>query len=718
MKHRVLIASIAALSGLSGTVPVYAQTADTSGALETVVVTAERRSENIQNIPASVTAITGDQLTATGIVNTQDLTLAVPGLNVARSTIATLPTIRGIGGRSASTGNEGNVAIYVDGVYQAQPFANLFDLDDIQRVEVLKGPQGTLYGRNATGGAINIITRTPSFDTQANVAVSYGTFNERGVQGYITGPIIDGTLAGSLSINASKDDGYIDNLWLKKRQGGNTEFDVHGKLLWQVSDDTKIGLSVLDTFINQPDNNEGFWWKGNSVLNAPGKNPLGYPNSILVPTGPYNTSSPIDAIDDVHSTEVDLNGSSDFGWATLNGVVSFKKDAGNALRDSTASPYFYNLVDIFPWEESWYGNYALTSSNSGPFTWIVGGDGWSDTTKTRPQVLAGNAVSTYGLKTQAFAFYAEGTYELFGQLFLTGGLRWSQEYKSAFNQSLVPLHVPFTGNDSWNALTPHAVVRWQFSENSNLYFSYSEGFKSGSADASGQPFAFADPEKVKAYEVGLKSDLTDALRLNLSGFHYDYTDMQEKVIHTNPNGTTFSSLQNAASSRINGAEAEAEYVVTDNIHLNANLEYLDAHFVSFPNAIVNVPKFCSGVPCGNLSVTQNLAGYTLNNAPSWTYTLGADFNTKLAQGLLLGNLSYFHSSKFFTDPNDRLFQPDYGILNASISWTTPDGHTKFALTGRNLTDEKVVTEIFESGNGDFATYQRPRTILLTIGYAL
>jgi iron complex outermembrane receptor protein len=200
--------------------------------LEEVVVTAQRRSERLQDVPLSISAQSGADLTNAGIVNTQDLTNVVPGLKIDRVGAFTTPAIRGISTQIAQPGADANVAVYLDGVYLPNQATNTFDLPDIDKIEVSKGPQGTLFGRNATGGAIQIYTLSPSFTSSGRVQVGYGSFNDKNIDGFLTGPIIDSLLAGSISAYFDKNTGYLKNIIDDKDAGGLESENVRGKLLF------------------------------------------------------------------------------------------------------------------------------------------------------------------------------------------------------------------------------------------------------------------------------------------------------------------------------------------------------------------------------------------------------------------------------------------------------------------------------------------------------
>lgn len=711
MKSRLFYG--AALGLVTMVSPAVAQQVDD----DEVVVTAQRRGENIRDVPFSVTAVGGEDLTESGIQNTQDLTLVVPGLTFARSTIAGAPTIRGIGTRSASTGNEGNVAMYLDGVYLPQPFASVFELADIERIEVLKGPQGTLYGRNATGGAINIITRRPSFESEGDLSVSVGSFGYYRGTGYVSGAIVPDVLAGSFSVVQSEDDGYIDNVYLNNTTGGRELTSFRGQLLFQATDRAQFRLNLLDAFSNTTDNNSPFWLEGNTTVRT-SPNPGGIPLDILIPEGPFQTSTAQDPKQNFRAQMVDLFGDFEFDGVNLSTILSYHHNRGFSDRLTDASPLALTRVIIRPQSDTYIAEAVLSSSNDGPLQWVAGINYMDDDTQATPQFV-NTAESHYGIATRAASAFGEVTYQFGERFFVTGGLRYSWEEKDAFNTQ-TGTGVTVRGNDSWNAVTPRVSLRYELTDTSNVYFTYSQGFKSGSFDASGAAGAqlSVDPELVDAYEIGYRGDLGDSLRLSLAAYAYNYTDLQAVVINAGP-GFSFSQLQNAADSEIRGFEGTLDWFATDNLQFTAGVSLLDTEFTSFPNASITVPRpQVGGEYVGNVNTVADLSGYSLIRAPEWTLNLGGEYSTPLFDGEFTANANVFISDSYFFDINNRVEQPAYTVVNASATWRPNSAPgLRFTLNGYNLTDELYFAQVFSSGNGDAAVYQRPQWFALTVGYS-
>ncbi|HEY3696227.1 TonB-dependent receptor [Phenylobacterium sp.] len=695
--------------------------------MEEVVVTAQRRSQNLQDVPISVTALEGADLAAKGVVSTQDLTLAVPGLLWARSTNFNQPTIRGVGSRNASPGDEPNVAVFFDGVYQPDQFGTLFELSNIERIEVLKGPQGTLFGRNATGGAINVITAAPSFTPKGSFSATYGRFDYRKGSAYLSGPIIADKLAASVSAMAFADDGYIHNIYLNTTQGKYTGRAVRGKLLFTPTDDLKLQLNGLYTRSFNNVLTSPYVLNGNTQARSSATsnflNPTHVPLSQIVADQPYTTATGIVPIGKVSLKMLDAHMDWDLGWAALSALASVGSTNGQNLSLSEGSPlllsqtYYYNKTNDTTQE-------LVLTSGPGALTWLVGAQGFQARAAFSP-IISTSRSATTGLftvtptigpqNTRAVAGFAEATWNPLERLFLTGGLRYNWESKEASSitaAGVVTAHAKAT----FHNLSPRAVVRYQFADNSNVYASFSKGYKSGVYSITSSPLPIR-PEKISAYEVGLKTDIGPRIRLNAAAYHYDYTDLQVAAFVT-VNGASRSILQNAGNVKINGFEAGLEAKVTSELSVNAGLSLLKTKINDFPNASINVPRATAGVPdnTGNVTLIANIDGNELARAPKATLSLGATYTHELLGGDLTLNGGIFFSSKYFAELGDRVVQPSYEVLNASATWREPDGHYYVTVFGQNLTNQVYAAGHLITAFADATQVSKPRWAGVTVGY--
>jgi len=685
--------------------------------LEEVVVTATRRSENLQNVPIAVTAITEAQIAGSGVVRADELSQLAAGLVVNNSTWATQPVVRGVGTRNSGAGDESNVAIYIDGVYQPSMNSNNFNLLNVEQIEVLKGPQGTLFGRNSTGGAINVITRKPSEEASGQVSLSYGSYDTIRALAYLTGPLGPG-LSGDVAGVYETGDGYVRDLLRGGRIGDIERFTGRARLRWQPSDSADFTLAASYSRNDDPNTFLVSVQNGNTVgATVPGN---------LIATRPRTFGGGVKPTTISKQFDINLQASFDLGAASLESTTDYQEndlsvtvdnDATPAPLLATGSPDFY--LDAISQEV------RLVSTGSSRFKWIAGVLGYWSTSKLNPfnfylgsnpgpgvnPAFALNAKQN----TMAFAGFGEATWEVVDNLFVTGGIRYSFEEKKFYVRGTNPPrdNVDF---DSW---TPRVSLRYQYAPNSSVYATYSRGFKSGvfnsNALAAGTPPV--KPEYIDNYELGLKAEPTAWLRTNVSVFKYKYTDLQT-IAASGALGV--SSLQNVGKAKTHGVDLDIEAVPMQGLTLNLSAEYLHARYGDSPGVSVAVPVVANGRPgvpngtlIGNTSVFRNVAGNHLTRAPKVTVILGATYKFDALAGevTLAGNVNY--NDGFFIDAGNRLRQPAYTMINASAGWADPAGKYQVTLWAKNLADENVVLWGVAVPQGDLFSYQKGRTFGVT-----
>lgn len=703
--------------------------------LQEIVVTAQRRSENLQSVPISITVLTGADIADGSIQNGADLTSQVPGLVFARSTASAQPTIRGVGARSGSVGNEGNVAIYLDGVYQAQPFGNLLELRDVEQVEILKGPQVTLYGRNALGGAINVRTRGPSFEPRGEFSASYGSYGYVEGSAFISGPLSGDSLAASLSVSAAQDNGYIENIFLNETVGDFDNQYIRAKLLWNITPDVSFLVDGLYNRSNYTDNYAAHYENAGdrsqpvntSLRLAP--NPSGLPATLIIPTNDFETAAGFIPIGLIETQAISGNLTADLGFASWSSLFSYTRRDSRHLQDNEMSPLEVLSSDLRFLSETVYAETVLTSNSGGRFNWLVGAAYFHDLSQTNPQLISNTrpqfgvaSQSEYGQRAEAFSGFAEGTLEPIDNLFLTAGIRYSTEERTGFNEVYAPggsvPNAVSRGRGQWDNWSPRFVVRYEFDPYNHIYASYTRGFKSGAFDSSGAAGAAnaVNPEYVTAYEIGVKTRPLSNLQMNIAAYRYNYTDLQTPITISGP-GFSYAILQNAADSRIQGVEFTATYSPTPDLSFDLNLSHLDTEFTSFPVANFSTANIINGLPSGNTTIVGNLTGNQLIRSPEWTVGVNAEYSIRDVFG---GDISFlanlYRSSQFFVDINNRAFQPAYTLLNGSITWNSNSSDWYVRLQGRNLTSARIATQIFIQGAGDTIAYQKPANWLATIGY--
>jgi iron complex outermembrane receptor protein len=674
--------------------------------LQEVVVTARRREENLQEVPVAVTALSAESLAAAGVVNTSDLTQAVPGLTFSRRNQSFQPVIRGIGTSGATAGDESSVGVYIDGVYQPETYADSFDVLKVDRVEVLRGPQGTLFGRNTDGGLVNVVTPDPTQTPQLDAELRYGRFDERSLQVYAsTGLAPD--LAMDIAFKGYQDDGYIADLFRGGELGAKKSAAVRSKLLFTPTDKARVTLAwnYSDTHDNS------------AVAVAPlNGNAVGLSSlpAALVPTKPWQSALNTYPVLNTQQWGVYLKSEWQFEpftfettssgqWNRLNVVNDFDGTALNLVSATVNGPSDWATQEL-----------RLVSRASDRFQWttgvfgIYGEDGYS------PLILFLPAPSAPYTQTshewiRSWALFAEGSYNFTDAVRLTVGTRYTFEDRT-FTAIADGATVVDGARTSYDAMTPRAALQYIFNDKANVYASWSRGTKSGVFNTQGTSPVPVAPETVDSTEIGLKLDPTRWLRANFAIFHYTYDNLQVTARNA---ATGLSYLQNAARASANGGEFEVSAAATSDLTVRLNGTYLRAVYDSFPQAQVYVP-----VPGGgNATVYQNDAGNDIERAPRYTVGLNLDYHHTFEQGLLGLSANYFKSAKYFWDSSERLYQPTYDKLNAELSWTL-NNHLRFALWGENLTNAVVYTQILESSLLDQVGFERPRTYGVSFSWKL
>nr|WP_314437238.1 TonB-dependent receptor [uncultured Brevundimonas sp.] len=664
--------------------------------LDEIVVTANRREQSLQEVPIAVTALTGESLERTGVSQTSQLAQVTPGLVLGRNTAQFQPTIRGIGSRAATAGDESNVAIYIDGIYQPEIFAGAFDFLQVERLEVLRGPQGTLFGRNSTGGLINVITPDPSFNLSGALSARYGRFNERSIKGYVTGPLTD-RLAFSLAALAYEDDGYVRDLVSGGRTGDKTTYAMRGKLLFDLTDTTRAVLTI----------NAAQQYDSAPVAPTPiNGNTRGQASTPLADQ-PWETALSFDPYSNVRQQGVSLRVTSEFDAVDLEVTASHQANRLDQLSDSDASVADISSFENHTRSAATTAEVRLSAKPQAAFQWTAGVFAFENTARYTPSRVRGaNGVissENFGRnETRSLAAFAEGAYPLTDRFTLTAGTRYTEEERHFTTRFVTPSAVQTVDAEtSFQEWTPRVSLQYELTEDANAYVSYSRGFKSGVFNTGGANPLPVEPEYVDAYEVGLKSDPLTWLRLNLSAFHYDYDNIQVSV--RNPAGV--STLQNAATAEMQGMEAELTAVLMDDLDLRIAASYLDATYTDFPNALITTP-----LPGGGNSQTPaDVTGNRALRSPEFTLNIGLDYSRIFSTGTLSLSGNAYWSDEYFWDFENRLKQDAYVQVNARVNWDFPGDRLRISLYGENLTDAEVASNVVSATIAEYATWQRPRS---------
>jgi iron complex outermembrane receptor protein len=717
----------------SGSAQAYAQTADAAasqapaalatssaaggdpaGTLEEIVVTATRREERLQDVPISVSAVTSEALAASGVTDVRQVMFAVPGFTGGRNFGVLQPSIRGVGSTGNSVGDESNVAIYVDGIYQPHANGNIVDFVAIDRVEVLRGPQGTLFGRNATGGLVNIITPDPKFTPEVRVNAQYSRFegaDNVGVRGYVTGPITD-NLAADLSILYSDTDPYLDDLVRGGKLGDARSLNARGKILYQPSDRAQAILTM--GFADQRGGNGNIIapLDGNTVGNrAPGN---------IVPNDPYAVALSLRPRFEIKQSTFALRTKFDLGDVALETSSGYLRDKVLQQSDTDASPVVVsqNLTQIY--NSTWSHEVRLLSQNESKLQWIAGGYYYYMRGRSRTDSLTGvgpdfsravPSVLMPSVRVTSLAAFGEANYEVTEQLKLTLGARYTTESRH-FTQTFNGARVFEPREVSDDSITYRATAQYFFAPRSNVYATYSTGFKSGVFNGYGLSPNPVQPETINAIEIGVKSDPLPWLRTNLAFFDYSYDDLQVVARELSATGPATYVLLNAAKAKVRGFDVEVQAALGDHLKISASANVIDPTYDSFPNAQVFMPvPGAPGRPAmGNTTTTADVSGNDLIRAPRYTMSLSADWKQELNGGILAINGTVYRSDRTYFDFGNRLQQPAYTRLNGQVSWMTADEKLRVRLFATNLTDEVIIQQATATPIADQVTYERPREI--------
>jgi len=720
-----------------GAAAATAATAQDAGApggrdIEELVVTAQRREERLQDVPVAVTALSGEALESLGIEGSKELSQVTPGLNFTQSVYSPQPTVRGVGTRGVGSGDESVVPIYINGVYQPFIMAADLQLNNVQRIEVLKGPQGALFGRNATGGAINIVTKRPGEGFTGSASYSYGRFNEHVGKAYVSAG--SGPLGADLAVIARTDDGYIKDVLNGKRYGRVKDVAVRTQVAFEPTDNISLLLGVGHTNNADRTGSANQAYAGNTTARRFGP-------GVFVATRPYEAALNLPPNNKVLQNSGYLVGTFRFDAFDLNTVTGVQTNKLKATADSDATPLPALELFVAQGSRSVYQEVYGASKGDGPLSWIVGGVYYRDYASSNPSLAPSGTVTlnpngtfsrstnASSIKTNSLAAYAQVTYDVTEALSVTVAGRYTADERSFTNRVLVPTVGPLaTGGKTFKKFTPSANAAYRVNEQLNLYAKAGKAFKSGLFSIVAGAVRPVEPETVTQYEVGFKADPMPWFRLNGSAYYTDYKGLQ--TTSRDP-ATGIAFLQNAASAEIYGVELETVLRPVDRLNLTGGVSILHAEYVRFPNAQISVPNpigSAVGVPtgtqpcpagvfpCGNNSgAIVDVSGNKLIRTPFLTANLGGDYTVPIGYGdvVLSGNIYY--SGHSWWDALNRLRERSKTLVNAQARWNLPDEHTSFTVWGENLLDiEHNLTLVTSSS--DTNVFARPRTYGVRLDY--
>ena len=708
--------------------------ATSAPALQEIVVTAQKRSENLQNVAISVTAYTAADLKAENVTGLTDLQYITPALSFSFVGGGQAPFLRGVGSNSAFPGSEAEVQTYVDGVYYASQVQGLMKFNNISNVEVDKGPQGTLFGRNATGGIIQITTRDPSEHPSADMSAGYGSYNLREADFYATTGVAAG-LAADLAVHFDDQDGWGRNIATGNDAWASSDIALRSKWLWTISDVTRL------TFIADYARDRN----GIGATNIRSDGICYTPPGGTVPGcragGFYDVDESRDSYNVNEQGGVSLKVQTQLGALPLVSITAFRRAEANSIIDGGDVPYFYEVADpLIQKEDEGSQEFQLLSPKDWyRLQWIIGSYLYYDRGLDDPLAIAGGIVAPAqrvdnysSMTTHSFAGYGQATWNLTDSTHFTGGVRFTQDYRKqsgAFAFILPPpigaINQPGVNNypkADFNAWTGKASLSQDFTDHIMGYVSYNRGWKSGLFNTFlifSNPLPAANPEYIDAYEGGLKTEFFDRrLRLNASVFYYGYSDLQVEAFTANDSIL----LKNAASAHIKGGDADFEAALTSTTRLQGGVSFVDAVYSSFPNAPEYLPNPITSPNPGDggfgglLISSTNATGNRMPFAPKFSADINLNQDIAFSAGSLGLNIGAKYQSKMYFTPDDLFSQNGYTLLSASTKWTPRRGNWYVTLWGSNLTAVKAFAIKTPSGFGVNSGPIPPATVGVRVGY--
>jgi iron complex outermembrane receptor protein len=692
---------------------------DTSDVNE-IIVTAQRRSERLVDVPISVATASPADLERAGPTSLENLTKVTPGVYFQRAAYGLSPTVRGIGSTLPASAGEQNVALYVDEIYYPTPTGNVFDLASVAGVEVLKGPQGTLFGRNATGGAILIRTLDPDFVSAGRFNLSYERFNQVRASAYVNVPVND-KVAVNASVAYRYSEGYVHDL----RSGDITDqgksFTARGKLLLKPTDSFSVIFVAAHADFSDP--------TGTIVENLQPAPLITVASGGPIATDRLHSSTATDQFLKTSSDEYSARAKLDTGAGTVSSFTAFLRNKLDARSDLTGSyldiPSLPKYVALKVDTKTFSQEVNLTSDADRQLTYVAGVYYFRNRGSV-PFLLQANGIPTemplFNTSSQndAIAGYANATYKL-GALSLIGGIRYSYERRKQQSAFGVSAPSPFTRfqkatDKNW---TPRLGLQYAIAQRTNVYATYSKGFKSGSFDASSPTGPGVVPETVDAFEVGLKH-ASRIFSFNVASFFYDYKNTQVNSTVSGGNGEIVTQLFNVPKSRIYGAEADATLRLSSAFDLHGAVAYTHARYIDFPNAPGYVndpanPATLGGLLFANVSV--DASGKHMVRSPDFTASSSLTYHAQLGdQKEFEATLSPYYSSRVYFTFDNSLSQKAYVTLDGSIALTL-NKSLKVSVFGRNLTNSGYAIAKAQSVLSlDSVAFSVPRTYGVSLGY--
>jgi iron complex outermembrane recepter protein len=718
------------------TAPVGTDSGNT--ALEEIIVTAERRAENLQDVPITVSAVGADALAAANVTSLQGLSTIVSGYTGPGDIAFTSPHIRGVGSQVGSPGLENSVALYVDGIYIGATSPALLKLSDVDQIEVLKGPQGTLFGRNTTGGLVQVQTRNPDQTPETDLEIGYANYQTGNGSAYINLPV-----SANVSTNVAVSATGAGEGWGTNEATGSPSYKLESEILarnkWNIDLGSGTSLMIMGDYEYHRD--LGFF-DGRPVV-----------GTVVAPTYTSTVSGwnadTADAHDKSEAGGLAARLTHEFDFATLSDTLAYRDtrfDLVNFVGDRSAPPYDDDHFYWFTQDQQWTDELQLASKGDSNLKWTTGVFYYRAVDFNHQPITAGNlaadnapfltGVTDSKITTSSVAPYAQASYEILAGTTLTAGARYSFDDHSmtgTFNNSglpigpggafiqIVPNTVETLPSFTDGSYSARVSLAHKFTSDTMAYVSFNEGTKSGGfnpVQINNAPF---QDEKLSAYEVGTKLNFWDRrVSLNLSGFDYYYRNIQVQSFLGGP-----PTIYNGPSARLYGVDADVEVQVTRDFNLSGNLEGLHSAFGNFPTAQflgtcdaahVIPPLVCpQGPGVGYYSYFANAKGNSLPLAPDFTASLLPSYKYHFSSGSVALAANYNYNSGYFFTVGHEFKQTAFSMVGASLQFTTADERRYVRIWGANLSNTLAYASGSIQTDSTSVFVDAPRTYGVTVG---
>lgn len=704
------VSGLALLSYLAiGTVIATPVSAQGSFALEEVVVTAQKREQSVQDVPIAISAFNESDLERLNAADLSDLQYSTPNLTISSNTKVT-PRVgmRGISDFSRNPGYDNRVSVYIDGMYAGRSAASNQSTLDIERIEVLRGPQGTLFGKNTVAGAISLTSRKPAEEFAASIKAELGNYSSRSVTGMLNGTLIEDTLLAKIMVNDHQKDGYKTNVATGADLSGTDKQSARLQLRWLL-DQGEVNFSVDKT----KDSSDGIDAERIVDQAAP---------------GPYTISADAPNHQDIETEGVALNIDYSFdNEFTVTSITGYRQTEFSSVLDEDYSTLDVARSLVNEDSDHFSQEFRLASPVNDDYDYVLGLYYFDQSNQASASASGGVFFPTYNATTNpnpsveipakvdvtSFAVFFHGNYRFNEQLELTGGLRYTYEEKE-LDYSISDTTFLFTNGslkDQRDAedLSPKIGLNYYFNDDVLFYGGYSKAFKSGGWNvdfiSTFDQISF-DDEQVDAYELGMKSTLLDGrLRVNTALYQANYSDFQVFQFVPVATGGTILSITNAAEVTAKGLEVDVNWAATEHVTLWAGYGYSDSSFDRFRDG-------------GGVGVDYD--GNKTPDAPARSYSLGLQFSYPLGDiGELSASADYSYRGAFYSNPNNLSVNriEDYEQFNARIGVDSADDTWSVFLWGKNLADTAAMTERSVSFLGvQRAAYLEPRSYGVTAKY--